>query len=348
MSTAAALLWPALGVSLGIAWADVVWALRPFAPARTSAVGVLLSLACGLFVVVLVAMRAGEMGNLAWAALAGGVMAGALLMSSAVMHRPPTEGDSSLFITDRELGQPRPPDHLWILVTGAPGSGKSALIDAMARHSRAGRSGRRWRLADQARTGTTQQAQATDLPLQSVDRQSVTLRFWESSRSDPGPDGQPLTEMNGIVFVIDPTRQAGLASSFPGTFRSPERTEFDQVPGALNMLRMAEDASRERRDAPIQIWVVISKADLLRFSIERRLINFPIHVGPSWYPQVTAMGLGERSRLAAAMGLPALTTEFGSLGWGGGSPWFAYSSGPAGPPDFGAPQLLDTMLETLL
>ena len=225
----------------------------------------------------------------------------------------------------------------WVLVTGAPGAGKTALIGRMiaeAHHS--------MRLAAPPRRGAHRELRATELTARRADGSARRLRLWEHTW-DAGLPAQPARgDIAGVALVIDGTGVSGTADSFPPAVRTG-----DAIDANARALAVAEWLPRER-----PVWLVVTKADLLRLSIDPGLVG-SVKVGPDWNDQLRGLDPVRRDGIARAIGV---TEQGGETAAGGtaafergqGSPFLAYAGrGDAGEGAFGGAELLRAIVDTL-
>ncbi|MDA1003916.1 MAG: hypothetical protein O3B31_11320 [Chloroflexi bacterium] len=279
-------------------------------------------------------------------ALGLGAIAGAALLTGAVRTEDAAASGvaSTHLLTDTELRRDKRPGDRWVLVYGAPSSGKSSLIDAMLRATESGRVGRRgWRAARARRDNDAPIDQVAEIELSSGDGAAVTVRVLETSRMDIVPTGRALGEMDVILLVFDPTQLASVAETFPQGVRPPSPIAED---GDHVVLQCATMIARSTAETQPVVWAVISKADLIRFSVAPALVAFPVSVGPAWLDQMARMQLPERRRLGRALGLSQLTQDQDSFGWGGGSPLLAQERAQArSEQSFGGAEILAAILD---
>ena len=272
-----------------------------------------------------------DRGQASLAAAAVAAAAGALAcrsISGRVAAARAAGGAATL--SEGELRRDKTRSDRWVLVTGPADSGKSELVAAMIAAARE-------RLARPVRSARAGDLRATELAVQDRRGSSETLRLWEATAV--GDELPPLEDFDAVVLTIDPLRHAPLADSFPDALRG------DRLPVDANE-SVLELAGLLRGDC--LVWAVATKADLLRFSVHPGLLEWPLQAGPGWYRQVRSMSVMERRGLAEALGLEELTREHRpSFDWGTGSPLFACRGGARRRPPFGAPELMNSMLEVL-
>ena len=211
-----------------------------------------------------------------------------------------------------ELRRPKTADDCWLLVTGSPASGKTALVGRMVEEAR--RSGR-LRLAAPPRTGEDGDLRVAELHLLTAGRVR-TLRFWERSWGGGGRREPAPSSIDGVVVVIDPTCVDDTAESFPAAVKAgPSAVD-------VNTQAVALDASLAKAGQTAIAWYVITKADLIRFSINAAIIKL-VKAGTGWHQQLGGFDIPRRRELASCLGID--TRERAAMQEGRGSPFLAYA-----------------------
>ena len=235
-----------------------------------------------------------------------------------------------------ELRRPKTADDCWLLVTGSPASGKTALVARMVDEAR--RSGR-LRLAAPPRTGEDGDLRVAELHLLTAGRVR-TLRFWERSWGGAGRREPAPSSIDGVVVAIDPTCVNDTAESFPAAVKAgPSAVD-------VNTQAIALDASLAKAGGTAIAWYVITKADLIRFSINAELIKL-VKAGTGWHEQLGSFDIPRRRELASCLGID--TSERAAMQQGQGSPFLAYAGrGPVGSGSFGGKDLLGAIIGELM
>ena len=262
-----------------------------------------------------------------------GTSMGAILSTAA--SNVDDYGPPSATLSGAELRRMKITGDFWVLVVGPRKSGKSALVDRMVQSAVDRRS--RIMTATVPRTGTLGDSRVTEVHLDVAD--GCALRFWETTYAAGSPASQPpLQDFDALIVVIDPTQLEHLSSSFPSRLRVPGGT-FD----GNGLILSLEDALSQSAVPPRLTWVVLSKVDLLRFSIAPPLVRFPIHIGHSWHTQMANMPLPECRRLLGALNVLRAIEPSTQLTWGTASPLNIFSGTiPGGAvPEFGGADLFD-------
>lgn len=248
----------------------------------------------------------------------------------------PDAADFSPTLSAAELRRPKTQDDCWVLVTGSPTSGKTTLIERLVAEARGLD---RVRLATPSRFGQDGDVSVTELQLQAPGR-GRTLRLWERTWGEGSPSRPAPRDLDGVVVAIDPTCVNGTAGSFPSAVKAG--------PGAVdvNAHAIALDASLAKARQQVVAWHVVTKADLVRFSIDASLVKL-VKAGTGWYEQLRGFDITGRRELADSLGID--TTERTALQQGQGSPFLAYEGrGPSGRGAFGAGSLLRAIIDTLI
>ena len=236
-------------------------------------------------------------------------------------------------LPDDELRRGKTRSDRWVLVTGPSNSGKTALVDTMI-------AAPSLQLAGAVRRADDGELRATELAVRDRRGNAWTLRVWEAPSIDGHRGRLPsLDDFDAVVLTVDPVQHAPIADSFPDVLREG-RTPADANGNVLHLAGALPGGPR--------VWAVATKADLLRFSVRPELLDLPLRTGPGWYEQMRSMDVLERRRLAEALGLDQLTREHQpAFTWGTGSPLFAYRGGSGDQKPFGAPELMNSMLDAL-
>lgn len=345
-----------LGLALGALAAFAAATLQPFSSRRRSREAA----AAALAALVAVAAAGGAFAYEArdapsLAAAAAFAAAGAALAWTADRRRAADADDEDGgLLPDSEieaaLRRGEPDGDRWVLVAGAAASGKSALVEQMLA---AARTGEAYRLhAPTRRSEERSGSRVAELNI--IDRNGGRARlwFWES-RTLEAPDLPPLRGFDGVVLAADPTRSAAVADTFPPGL-APEGGPVDVD---REVLRLAEAFAEG--GPPRGLWPVITKADLIRYSVAEPLLAFPVRTGPEWYAQMESMEInygeiprrGTRRYLAERLGLGCFAREHRpSFEWSSGNPYLAYSPTRtvSGRPPFGGEKLLQDIHGVLL
>lgn len=247
-------------------------------------------------------------------------------------------------LLDHEVRRPKADRDRWVLVIGPAGAGKSTLVDLMGRVAVAAPARSEWHTTGPVRlSGTTYTGRVTEIP---IERQSgeCTLRFWERDHVPNATDQFPsIREIDAIIVVADPTQLTGIATSFPAGIRDSPVREHDANVTLLDIATKAQTANVEPT-----VWLVVSKPDLLRFSIHPRLVGLPIHLGPRWRKQMATMQPQERRDLVGALGVERALDVGNHFSWGAGNPLVAYARPADGRSDsFGHDSLLDFVVGSI-
>lgn len=238
-----------------------------------------------------------------------------------------------------ELRRPKEAGDCWVLVTGAPGAGKTALIGRMVAEAH-----NSVRLAAPPRRGAHLDLRATELLARRADGGARRLRLWEHSWDEGGglPARPARGDVDGVALVIDGTGVSGTAHSFPPAVRTGAAIDAN-----ARALAVAEWLPRGR-----PVWLVVTKADLLRLSVHPALIG-SLRVGPDWNDQLRGFGPLERDDLARAVGIAEQGGSADANGAapferGQGSPFLACAGrGGDGEGAFGGAELLRTVVDIL-
>ena len=344
-----------LGLALGALAAFATATLQPFSTRRRSpqaAGGAVAALAAVAAAGGAFAYEARDAPSLA--AAAAFAAAGAALAWTADRRRAPdADGEDGGLLPDREieaaLRRGKPDGDRWVLVAGAAASGKSALVEQMLA---AARTGEAYRLHAPTRRSEERDGARRVAELNVIDRNGGRARlwFWES-RTLEAPERLPsLGDFDGVVLAADPTRAAAVADTFPPGL-APEGGPVDVD---REVLRLAEAFAED--GPPRGLWPVITKADLIRYSVAEPLLAFPVRTGPEWYAQMANMDMGldpplrgTRRYLAERIGLGCLARDH-PIAWRSGNPYLAYSPTRAvsGRPPFGGDDLLRGIRDALL
>lgn len=240
-------------------------------------------------------------------------------------------------LSPRELWRPKEAGDCWVLVTGAPRSGKTALIARMVEAASA-----YVQLAAPVRHGEGDGLCATELSAQGADGSARRLRFWKHTRETDLPGRPAAGDLDGVVHVIDATRVRGTADSFPPAVRAGDAIDADEGTLAL--------AAWLPKGRPV--WLAITKADLLRLSIAPKLVG-RLEVGPGWREQLRNLAPVQRAELARSIGAAEHggdTVHDGGAPFerGQGTPFLVYAGrGDAGDGAFGGAGLVGAIVDTL-
>lgn len=321
-----------LSALLGGLAVDVLLTMRPFSRHRTSRLAAVLSLAALIAGCLVFGAFADHSQN---SLVAAAVVAapGALAYWAVYRSGGGDRQDEAGVLPDSELRRGKTRSDRWVLVTGASHSGKTALVDTMIAVPSLP-------LAGAVRRAEDGELRATELGVRDRRGSVWTLRVWEAPSIDGHRGRLPsLDDFDAVVLTVDPVQHAPIADSFPDVLREG-RTPADANGSVLHLAGALPGGPR--------VWAVATKADLLRFSVHPELLDLPLRTGPGWYEQVRSMSVEERRRLADALGLDQLTREHEpAFTWGTGSPLFAYRGGSGDQKPFGAPELMNSMLEAL-
>lgn len=255
-------------------------------------------------------------------------------------HRRSTPEAINPDIPPRELWRQKEAGDCWVLVTGAPRSGKTALISRMVEAASA-----YVQLAAPVRHGEGDGLCVTELSARGADGSARRLRFWKHTRETRETDlpARPAAgDLDGVVHVIDATRVRGTADSFPPAVRAGDAIDAD-----AGTLALAAWLPRGR-----YLWLAITKANLLRLSIAPELVE-QLKVGRDWNDHLRNLNPPERGKLAETIG----ATEHGGdmvndgkapFERGQGSPFLVYAGrGDAGDGAFGGAELVRLIVDTL-
>ena len=243
-------------------------------------------------------------------------------------------------LSDAEARRSKTGDDLLVLVLGPRGSGKTALVDGVARavgsHPTVG-----LQLVRPARNWEGDGTRLTELVLQ-IGSDLRTLRFWET-RSIPGSEGSLLSTLRDfdcVVVIIDPTRLAGVADDFPGHLSPPE-LRYD-----ANRLILSLVEAIPNGHTPL-VLAALTKSDLLRFAVTPALVRFPIAVGPSWHQQLSTMLQPDRWALLDALEVRLAYARTARFDWGQGSPVFTFGLQSQAFDSFGHAELFKAIMHAL-
>ena len=253
---------------------------------------------------------------------------GAVLWRQDRRRSTPAAVNPDLPLSARELWR-KEADDCWVLVTGAPRSGKTALIARMVEAASA-----YVQLAAPVRHGEGDGLLVTELSAQRADGSTRRLRLWEHTRETDLPARPAAGDLDGIVHVIDGTRVSGTADSFTPAVRTGDAIDAD-----AGTLALAAWLPKGRH-----MWLVITKADLLRLSIDPGLVG-QVKVGRDWNEHLRNLNPLERRELAETIGA---AQHEGAFERGQGSPFLAYAGrGDAGDGAFGGVGLIVAIVDTL-
>ena len=273
----------------------------------------------------------------AWEAL--GVVAAAAAPGGALFwlwDRGQPQGEPSDLtwpLTLADIRRPKTPDDCWVLVTGPRSSGKTTLVERVASEALP-------RLAAPPRYGKDGDVRVAELPFRAAAGRVRILRLWECGW-DGGASSAPVAQnLDGVVLVIDPTCAQSTAGTFPEALKAgPSVADF-------NTQAIALDASLAKAGRTVDAWHVITKADMVRFSIDASLVKL-VKAGTGWYEQLRGFDIVDRRDLAGRLGID--TSERAALRQGQGSPFLAYAGrDAAGSGSFGAGNLLRAISDTLM
>ena len=338
-----------LGFSFGALAAGVVPMLQPFSRRRESPLWAAAMLAALIALSALGGAYGGWDGRLL-AVAAACAAAGGLLHWAADRPRGEADPDERGLLPDREiraaLGGAKPDGDRWVLVTGAARSGKTDLVEQLRAAAAPGSEFRPH--APPRRSGEADGARVVELNLLDRLGGKARLWFWESRAAEGPPDRIPaLRRFDGVVLAVDPAQAAPVAGTFPpGLAEGEAPVDVDR-----QVLGLAAAGGGDR---PRGIWAVITKADLIRYSVADALLEFPVRVGPEWRAQMSALPLDyagqNRRELARRLGLGSLADDPAAFAWGTGSPYLAYSPGRAraGSEAFGGADLLRNIRDAVL
>ena len=321
------------GALLGALTADVLLMLRSFSRRRTSRLRSVLGLAALVVGCLVFAALVDRGGRALPVAVAVAVPAG--LAYGWALGRVGTEPDSAAasMLSDWELRRDKTRADRWVLVTGAKGSGKTALVGGMIAAERA-------RLAGALRRARDGEVEISELPVRDPDGAIGRIRFWDApfirSRRGRLPS---LDEFDAVVVTIEPALHTPIAESFPSVLRGG-RIPLDANASILQLAGALPDGCL--------VWAVIAKADHLRLSVHPGLLSLPLAAGPDWHQQLRQMDVIGRHHLAEALELGQLTNEHQpAFRWGSGSPLVAFSGSVNGREAFGAAELMHALVDSL-
>ena len=322
-----------LSATLGALAADVLLTLRPFSRHRTSRSEASLALTMLIAGCVTFGAFADRSQTLLVAAAAAAAAGALVYWAINRWIRDHRERAAAEVLSDDEMRRDKTASDRWVLVSGPAGAGKSALVEGMI--AAAGP-----RLAGPVRSGEDGSLHATEFAVRRRDGSEAVLRLWESRAIEGGRHGPlpPLAEFDAVVLVIDPTQHAPIADSFPDALRDGRESA-----DANERLLQLAGALRGRR---VWVWAVVTKADLLRFSVHPPLIE-SLSAGPGWHERVGTLDVTGRRPLTDALDLGQVARDHQpAFAWGTSSPLFAYV-GDARREPFGARDLAEAILDTL-
>ena len=261
---------------------------------------------------------------IAWGAMVGGALFSLWDLPDA-FNVDGSAGDPAR-LSPRELRRRKEAGDCWVLVTGAPRSGKTALIARMVAAASA-----YVQLAAPVRHGEGDGLRVMELLALGADGSARRLRFWEHTRETDLPVQPAADDLDGVVHVIDATRVRGTADSFAPAVRTGDAIDAD-----AGTLALAAWLPKGR-----PVWLAITKADLLRLSIAPELVR-RLNVGPDWHGQMRNLNPLERSDLAKTIGV---AEHGGTFERGQGSPFLAYAG--RGDDAFGGAGLVGAIVDTL-
>ncbi len=270
-----------------------------------------------------------------------GIVAGTFLAGLGVgifvlLRSRKRNGPRDTYLSPEEIWRPKTRDDCWILVTGSEAAGKTTLIEHM---TEAAAQARHLRQAECLRIGEDRGVHVVELPLRTTTGGRTKLRFWERQWKQTGEPAP--ADLDGVVMVIDPTSVRGAAESFPEALKVKNAPEVDVATRTI-----ALDASLAKAGRKVEAWHIITKADLLRFSIKDSLVNL-VKAGPGWHEQLKGFTVVGRRDLVTRLGVDT-SKEWAALDEGLGSPFLAYKGRDASGSDaFGGSELLSAIIETL-
>jgi len=229
-------------------------------------------------------------------------------LATARPTMPPEEIERSKEVDDR-----------WIMVIGMEQSGKSTVVDALLTHLSEDTLSQ-WMLTGTTRIGEEDEIQISEVTLTHLEGHKRSLRFWETSQLENGPEFFPeLDEFDGILVVIDPVQQESLINSFPQGVRYRLSRYFN----ANNLIASIEELLQSMStDFRTTGGTVITRADYLRFSTDPGLVDFPVEVGPDWVKQFSTISQLDRLKLLNLLGISQRTNPQAKINWAAESPFF--------------------------
>ena len=331
------LLWGALyGLGLGLLGGVALSAMRPFARDDVPAAEALLLLVALAAVAAVGSAFVLDEPRAIWTAAVAFLASAtpALLWGRGTAERDDS-GDPPKPLSSQEIWRTKTRDDCWILVTGSRAAGKTTLVTRMV--EAAARSDRLRRAAP-PREGESEDVRVAELPLRQPKGGVRTLRFWEHRWDETGPRRPPFADLDGVVMVIDPTSVRGAAETFPKAVKAgPDDVD-------VNTQAVALDAALAKAGHTVTAWRVLSKADLLRFSINDSLLK-RVKAGPDWRDQLQNFSVVATRGLAESLGIG--TRELHSLPEGVGSPCLVYAGSGKRNDSFGERDLLHYIIEAL-
>jgi hypothetical protein len=315
------------GASFGFIWTSVVLVTRPFArrPIRARDVLLLVPAAIAITYVVasLIAQGYGSSIGITTAAASGiAGMYGAILLAHG---RGGGMSSTATVLLDSEITRSKDAQDRWVLVVGPLGAGKSTLVEdmglaAVAAPSRS--TSGDWNTSGSVRLSSVWRGgNVTEIPIRRPSGEFV-FRFWERDAiPDPNEQFPAFGEIDAVIVVADPTQLPGVGDSFPPALRTNATEPFDANTMLLDIANRAQQAKIEPR-----VWFAVSKPDLLRFSVDPRLVEFPIQLGHRWQQQAQTMQASSLRQLVDALGVPRALDVGNNFSWGAGSPLLVHSS----------------------
>lgn len=247
-------------------------------------------------------------------------------------------------LPDEDLARSKLPGDRWLLVVGMTGAGKTTLVDAMVAAAKTF-GGQQ----EVALTGPVQRRESDGFPVTQLSfarhgDDEHRVRIWECHPSDDGAGLPPPAEIDAIILVVDPTGISGTARSFPAGVQTPEHdVDVDAM-----ILQLSEEL-RERGNHPL-VWLAITKADLIPFSVDPDLLRFPVQLGSAWHDQLRSLDVLARIDLAKRLGIRQIDSSAQSaFQWGTGTPYLTFSTGHAEGHErsFGAERLMRQIVDSV-
>ena len=114
------------------------------------------------------------------------------------------------------------------------------------------------------------------------------------------------------------------------------------------MILQLSEKLRERGNHPL-VWLAITKADLIPFSVDPDLLRFPVQLGSAWRDQLRSLDVLARIDLAKRLGIREIDSSQSAFQWGTGTPYLTFSTGRAQNHErsFGAERLMRQIIDSV-
>ena len=243
-----------------------------------------------------------------------------------------------LILTRKDLEKEKQESIKNILIMGPLKSGKSSVINRMVELFLKGEEIVEWRAITTPKKFRSSDFSVTEIEIQN--NEIYQLRFWESDKWEKVLKIQPSHYFDGILLIVDPTQLLQLENTFP----KREIFTVDALIDGNEYLLDIVNPPDGKLDSTISKWVILSKFDLLRFSIHPPLVQ-RIHLGESWYKQLQDLSLQDRKEIIVnCLDLK----QMDHIELGAGSPWFTYTASGTKFTSFGERPLLQRLLTSIM